>query len=188
MSQTLYRRKAILTRIRQALDAFYMLQRIDWEYDPRSSIERILAHALEELEFEDGKQIERALLIVQPPDGGKLEVRAGWKTEDLDLSFSRTVVQQTVDSGEGVLCENAKDDPRFMEAESIKNLETLSLICVPLSLEGVSVGALYIESKSPGQLFNEDDLAFLEEFSRSIAPYVKAALTHQGHVKAIQKS
>ncbi len=187
MSQAIYRRKAILSRIHRALDAFYLLQKIDWEYDIRSTLEKILGLALEEVELEGGKQIERGLIIIQPPDGGNLEIHAGWKADDPDLTFSRTVVQQTISSGEPILCENAKDDPRFMEAESIKHLETLSLISVPLQFETQRIGALYIESKSPSNLFNEADLDFLKEFTDTIAPYLKTALTHQGHLKAIQR-
>ena len=187
MSTTLYRRKAILTRIRKALDAFYLLQRIDWEYDIRATIEKILGQALEELEFEEGKHIERALIIVQTQKHGDLEVKAGWKTADADLSFSRTVVENTIESSEPVLCEDATDDPRFMEAESIKHLEMLSLASVPLKFEGHCVGALYIESKSPGRAFGEEDLGFLEEFTDTITPYLKAGLTHQGHIQEIRE-
>jgi Nif-specific regulatory protein len=187
MSQAVYRRKAILTRIHKALDAFYLLQKIDWEYDIRSTLEKILGLALEEVELEGGKQIERGLIIVQPPDGGNLEIHAGWKADDPDLTFSRTVVQQTIGSGEPILCENAKDDPRFMAAESIKHLETLSLISVPLQFASQRIGALYIESKSPSNLFNEADLDFLKEFTDTITPYLKTALTHQGHLKEIQR-
>ncbi|HVR75750.1 MAG TPA: sigma 54-interacting transcriptional regulator [Planctomycetota bacterium] len=187
MSQAIYRRKAILTRIHRALDAFYLLQRIDWEYDIRSTLEKILGLALEELELEGGRQIERGLIIIQPQDGGNLEIHAGWKASDPDLAFSRTVVQQTIESGEPILCENAKDDPRFMEAESIKHLETLSLISVPLQVERQRIGALYIESKSPRNLFNEADLDFLREFTDTITPYLKTALTHHGHLEAIRK-
>ena len=176
MSQAIYRRKAILSRIHKALDAFYLLQKIDWEYDIRSTLEKILGLALEEVELEGGKQIERGLIIIQPPDGGNLEIQAGWKADDPDLTFSRTVVQQTISSGEPILCENAKDDPRFMGAESIKHLETLSLISVPLQFETQRIGALYIESSN---LFNEGDLDFLKEFTDTIAPYLKTALTHQ---------
>ena len=187
MSQVLYRRKAILTRIRQALDAYYLLQKIDWEYDIRSALEKILGLALEEIEFDGGRQIERGLLIIQPEEAGKLEVQAGWKAGDDDLTFSRTVVQRTVSSGEAILCENAKDDPRFMEAESLKGLETLSLISVPLRFEGRAAGALYIESKSPRNLFLEADVEFLKEFTDIIAPYLKTAITHQDHVQAIRR-
>lgn len=187
MSQTIYRRKAILTRTRKALDAFYVLQKIDWDYDVRATLERILAQALEEIEFEGGKHIERALLIIQTSATGALEVQAGWKTEDIDLSFSRTVVQQTIETGEAILCENATDDPRFMEAESIKKLETLSLVSVPLKFENRSAGALYIESKSPGNRFTEEDLEFLGEFTDTIAPFLKAGLVHHGHLQELRE-
>ena len=55
-----YRRRAILNRIHSALDAFYLLQKIDWEYNVRHTLDKILALALEEVEFEGGKRIERA--------------------------------------------------------------------------------------------------------------------------------
>jgi Nif-specific regulatory protein len=187
VSQTLYRRKAILTRIHKALDAFYLLKKIDWEYDIRSTLEKILGLALDEIELEGGKQIERGLIIIQPPDEGNLEIHAGWKADDPDLSFSRTVLQQTIANGEPILCENAKDDPRFMEAESLKHLETLSLISVPLQFAAQCIGALYLESNSPKNLFNEADLDFLAEFTGTIAPYLKTALTHQGHLEEIRK-
>ena len=50
MSKTTYRRKAILSRIHQALNAFYLLQKIDWKYNITESLEKILGLALEEIE------------------------------------------------------------------------------------------------------------------------------------------
>ncbi len=187
MSQVSYRRRAVLSRIRSALDAFYLLQDIDWGYDPYATLEKIIGLALKEVEFEGGRQIERGLIIIESPSGGELEVHAGWKVEDLDLSFSRTVVEKTIASSESILCKNAKDDPRFMEAESIKGLETLSLISVPLRYEDQCIGAFYIESKNPGNMFGEVDLEFLEDFANTITPYLKTAITHQGHVRVIQQ-
>jgi Nif-specific regulatory protein len=184
---TIYRRRAILNRIHQALDAFYLLQRIDWEYDIRTTLDKILATALEEIEFEGGRHIERALLILKGDQVGTLEIKAGWRVEEIDLLFSRTVVGQAMNEGVPILCENAKDDPRFLEAESLKALSTLSLICVPVQLNDQVIGALYIESHSPQNIFSEDDLEFLQEFSRAIAPYIKSALVHQEHVQEIQK-
>lgn len=184
---TSYRRRAILNRIQQALDAFYLLQRIDWDYDIRTTLEKILATALEEIELEGGRHIERALLILQGEQVGHLEVKAGWRVEELDLNFSRTVVSQAMDDAVPILCENAKDDPRFLEAESLKTLTTLSLICVPVKLIDEVIGALYIESHSPQNIFGEEDLEFLQEFMKVTAPYIKMALVHQEHVQEIQK-
>ena len=187
MSKTAYRRKAILSRIHKALNAFYLLQRIDWEYDIAESLKKILGLALEEIELDGDKLIERALIIVQNPDGENLEVKAGWKTRGADLSFSHTVVQETFERGQAILCENAKDDPRFMNAESLKQVETLSLIAVPMRSEDRPVGVFYVESESAGNVFNSDDLEFLQEFAQTITPYVKFGLTHQGHVQEIRK-
>ena len=187
MSKTAYRRKAILSRIHKALNAFYLLQRIDWEYDIAESLKKILGLALEEIELDGDKLIERALIIVQNPDGENLEVKAGWKTRGADLSFSHTVVQETFERGQAILCENAKDDPRFMNAESLKQVETLSLIAVPMRSEDRPVGVFYVESESAGNVFNSDDLEFLQEFAQIITPYVKFGLTHQGHVQEIRK-
>ena len=187
MSKTTYRRKAILSRIHNALNAFYLLQKIDWEYNIAESLEKILGLALEEIELDGEKTIERALIIVQNPGEEDLEVKAGWKTQGADLSFSHTVVQETFERGQAILCENAKDDPRFMNAESLKQIETLSLIAVPMQYEERSVGVFYVESESAGNVFNSVDLEFLQEFATTITPYVKFGLTHQGHVREIRK-
>ena len=187
MSKTAYRRKAILSRIHKALNAFYLLQKIDWEYDIGESLRKILGLALEEIELDGEKVIERALIIVKNPEGENLEIKAGWKTRDADLSFSHTVVQETFERGEAILCENAKDDPRFMNAESLKQLETLSLVAVPMHSENQPVGVFYVESESAGNVFNSDDLEFLQEFAQTITPFVKFGITHQGHVREIRK-
>ena len=187
MSKTAYRRKAILSRIHKALNAFYLLQKIDWEYDIGESLRKILGLALEEIELDGEKVIERALIIVKSPEGENLEIKAGWKTRDADLSFSHTVVQETFERGEAILCENAKDDPRFMNAESLKQLETLSLVAVPMHSENRPVGVFYVESESSGNVFNSDDLEFLQEFAQTITPFVKFGITHQGHVREIRK-
>ncbi|MBI4583700.1 MAG: sigma 54-interacting transcriptional regulator [Planctomycetes bacterium] len=187
MKPTSYRRRAILNRIHNALDAFYLLQKIDWEYDIRMTLDKIIATAMEEIEFEGGRHIERALLLIQGAKVGALEVGAGWRIEEEDLTFSHTVVQRAMEEGMPIRCENAKEDPRFLTAESLKGFSTLSLICVPIKLVDQVIGALYIESHSPGNIFGEEDLDFLQEFSQVIAPYLKVALVHQGHIHEIQK-
>ena len=96
-------------------------------------------------------------------------------------------MQETFERGEAILCENAKDDPRFMNAESLKQLETLSLVAVPMHSENRPVGVFYVESESAGNVFNSDDLEFLQEFAQTITPFVKFGITHQGHVREILK-
>ncbi len=184
-----YRRKAALARIHTTLDSFYLRQEIDWDYDIRRLLDHILEIALRELQFgEKGRRIDRGLIIVSPPDqGGEYEVQAGWNVDGGDLQFSRTVLKETLAGGEPVVYENASNDPRFINAESLKKLEVVSLMSVPIEAESKRLGAIYVERRDPNHLFGKEDVEFLGAFSDTIAPYVKTALIHQDHVAAIRE-
>ena len=186
MAKIDYRRRAVLARIHKTLDEFYLRQEVDWTYDIRIMLDAILENAMEELEFGEGRSIEHALIIIQRESGEPLEVGAGWKVEGEDKAFSRTIVEEPLSTGKPVLCENARSDPRFEKAESIQNLEILSLLSVPIAAEKQVLGALYIERRDAAHLFTEEDREFLGVFAETIAPYVKTALIHQKHVGEIQ--
>ncbi len=181
-----YRRRAVLARIHQTLDEFYLRQEVDWNYDIRRILDAILETAMEELEFGEGRMVDHALVIIQRAGGEPLEVGAGWKVDDEERAFSRTIVEETIRTGEPVLCENARSDPRFENAKSIQSLEILSLLSVPIESETRMLGALYIERRDASHLFTAEDRGFLREFAATIAPYVKTALIHQAHVVEIQ--
>lgn len=186
MSRVDYRRKAVLARIGETLDRFYMGQEIDWDYDIRMIIDQILDLALQELEFGQGKAIDRGLIIVRDPTGQRLEVGGGFKTQD-DQGFSHTIVERTLEEGVPVLYENARSDPSFESIESLKDLPVLSLISVPIRSESEALGVIYIERHDAKHLFNAEDQAFVQEFAVTIAPYIKTALLHQKHVQEISE-
>lgn len=181
-------REMALARIHNVLDEFYMRQEVDWDYDVRRLLDQILEIALKHLEFgEEGRKIDRALIIVKPESGEELEVTAGWSREGDDLAFSRTIVGETIKSGKPELYENASRDPRFMNAESLKELEVVSLMSVPIRSESGLLGAIYIERNDPSHIFTSEDIEYLEQFAGTIASYIKTALLHQEHVAEIRK-
>ena len=63
MSKPTYRRKAILSLIHNALNAFYLLQKIDWKYNIAESLEKILGLALEEIELDGEKNPGEIIMI-----------------------------------------------------------------------------------------------------------------------------
>ena len=63
--KTQWRRQAILTRIHQALDAFMILQKVDWDYDVRHTLDEILALAAKDAE--DGLRDLARLRRVEAP-------------------------------------------------------------------------------------------------------------------------
>ncbi|MEE8142298.1 MAG: GAF domain-containing protein, partial [Planctomycetota bacterium] len=187
MSRLQYRRNALLARIHTTLDNFYMRQEIDWDYDTRKLLDQILGLAMKDLEFGEGKPIDRGLIVVQRFSGEQLEKGAGWRDDDEDLVISRTILDETLSTSKPVLVENAQHDPRFENAESIKALEIVSFVCVPILAESLTLGAIYVECRNSGHIFNSEDRAFLVDFAATIAPHIKTALLHQEHVAEIRK-
>ena len=182
-----YRIRAVLARVRSTLDRFSLRLEVDWDYDVRQVLEEILALAVGELEFGNGAPVDRALLITRSPGGEMLEAGAGWSAQEEDLSFSRTIVEQTMSGDNSVLCEDALDDPRFRSSESLRGLQVLTLLSVPLRAGPGVIGALYIERRDARHLFNERDRAFVEALADTIAPAVRSALIHQGHVRELRE-
>ena len=186
MKQMDYRRRAVLARIHQTLDRLYLRQEVDWDYDIRRILDEILQLAMSELEFGQGSTIDRALILTRSDAGAALEIGAGWKVDEDDISFSRTIVEQTMSDGQSVLCEDALNDPRFLSAKSIQDLKVLSLLSVPVKTEQEILGAIYVERRDAVHLFTESDREFLEQFADTIASYIKTALIHQRHVAEIR--
>ncbi len=182
-----YRARAVLARIRQMLDQFSMKLEVDWDYDVREVLEQILTLAVGELQFGDGAPIDRALLITRAGDGELLEAGAGWSSGEEDLSFSRTIVEETIHSGKSLLCEDAIDDPRFRSSDSLRGLKVLTLLSVPLHMAGTTSGALYVERRDARHLFGDRDRTFIEALAETIAPTVHTALQHQKNVRELRQ-
>ena len=181
-----YRVRAVLARVRSTLDRFSLRLEVDWDYDVRKVLEEILALAVGELEFGDGAPVDRALLITQDLRGDRLEAGAGWSAQEEDLTFSRTIVDQTMQGETSILCEDALDDPRFRSSDSLRGLQVLTLLSVPLRAGDEVLGALYIERRDARHLFNERDQSFVEALAETIAPSVRTALIHQNHVRELR--
>ncbi|HIG05686.1 MAG TPA: sigma-54-dependent Fis family transcriptional regulator [Planctomycetes bacterium] len=181
-----YRVRAVLARVRSTLDRFSLRLEVDWNYDVRKVLEEILALAVGELEFGDGAPVDRALLITQDLRGDRLEAGAGWSAQEEDLTFSRTIVDQTMQGETSILCEDALDDPRFRSSDSLRGLQVLTLLSVPLRAGEEVIGALYIERRDARHLFNERDQSFVEALAETIAPSVRTALIHQNHVRELR--
>jgi len=178
-----YRVRAVLARIRSTLDRFSLRLEVDWNYDVQEVLEEILVLAVGELEFGDGTPVDRALLITQDLQGGQLETGAGWSAQDDDLTFSRTIVEETIRGGVSVLCPDAMEDDRFRSSESLRGFDVLTLLSVPLKAGDEVIGALYIERRDARHLFGERDQAFAEALAETISPLIRTAVIYQNHVR-----
>jgi len=78
-----------------------------------------------------------------------------------DIEISKTVLDEVLESGISILSLNAMSDDRFKDGKSIMLQGIKSVICVPLITKKVILGAIYIDSSSIIDAFDESDMELL---------------------------
>jgi serine/threonine-protein kinase PknK len=90
--------------------------------------------------------------VVLLNEQGELAAQAarGRKGDDSHESFSRSVADSVVKTGEPVIASSARDDERLAHAVSVHQLMIQSIACVPIRGSppvGQTIGALYLETR-----------------------------------------
>ncbi|MBT3979779.1 MAG: GAF domain-containing protein [Bacteriovoracaceae bacterium] len=100
------------------------------------------------------------------------------------------IVGWVVENKEPIIVEDCSKDSRFSKALDNKiGFVTESMITVPLSVKGQSIGAVQIINKeAKGTLFNQDDLELMQLFAASSAMYVRNAKLFESEKKAKELS
>ncbi len=185
--RTARHRAAVLGRLRKALDAFYLLQDIDWEFDVRQTLDKILDLAIREVKLEGGAGIERAMIILRSSET-EFECHAGWFTGSRGLEFSRSIIEEVLSRGETVVCDEVGVDERFARSHSVRRLELTSFVCIPIRFGSSLAGAFFVDTSGARTRLEESDRQFLEEFVALISPYLKTALLHRTHLDRLSET
>ena len=123
---------------------------------------------------------ERGFLILGDGAGGELRLQAarnleGKSLEQDDMQISRTLVQQVLRTGEGVVTTNAQSDARFSNQQSVMLYALRSILCVPLRARGQVTGAIYVDNKIKAGVFNDQDLEMMAAFAAQAAVAIENA-------------
>jgi signal transduction histidine kinase len=123
---------------------------------------------------------ERGFLILSEGPGGDLRLQAarnleGKSLEQDDMQISRTLVQQVLRTGQGVVTTNAQRDVRFSEQQSVMTYALRSILCVPLRARGQVTGAIYVDNKIKAGVFNDRDLEMMAAFAIQAAVAIENA-------------
>ncbi|HOT90481.1 MAG TPA: GAF domain-containing sensor histidine kinase [Anaerolineae bacterium] len=126
---------------------------------------------------------ERGLLLVLDVDNRpQVEIiRTATHTSfsETDITYSRSIVQQTLERKSPILTSNAQIDPRFTESESVIAYGLRSILCVPLIHNDEVLGAIYLDNRARTGVFTAEDMATLSAFAENAAVALYNALTHQ---------
>ena len=123
---------------------------------------------------------ERGFLMLRDDDGGlTVKVARNFDQQTIskaDASFSRTIVNQVLDSGRPIVTTNAVEDPRFAQKASIVMQALRSVMATPLRARGSVIGVAYVDNKVVAGLFTEGDLAALDTLAGQAAVAIDNAL------------
>lgn len=94
---------------------------------------------------------------------------------DGELMISQTVVERAIETGMGVLSDNAQEDGRFSETQSVIGYQLRSIMCAPLQARGRTLGAVYVDNRLSNGVFDQDDLNLLLTFANQAATAIDNA-------------
>jgi len=150
-----------------------IMRELATEHDLPRLLAKVTDHAVHLLGAERG-------FVVLRGEQGDLSVHASRDAtgDESHASFSRSVAETVVRTGEPVIATRARDDQRLAEAVSVHQLMIQSIACVPIRgapPKGVPIGALYLETRlRPGSRF-ESELPTLAAFADQAAIAIETA-------------
>jgi HD-GYP domain-containing protein (c-di-GMP phosphodiesterase class II) len=120
---------------------------------------------------------DRGVILLLDPVSQELELkysltRQGESSEE-NILMSRTIAQQVLQRGYGLLIDDAQTDQRFSMSESIVEQNIRSALCVPLVHHGETLGIIYLDVLSNSSAFGKDDLRMLTAMAAPSAVQIR---------------
>jgi K+-sensing histidine kinase KdpD len=122
----------------------------------------------------------RGCVMLLNRETGQLDFRAArnFERRDLDheeMHLSRTVINEVLHGGEGIVTSNAQKDSRFSDQASVLRYALRSIICVPLRMRDETIGVIYVDNSAKSGLFSESDREMLEALATQAAVTIENA-------------
>jgi serine phosphatase RsbU (regulator of sigma subunit)/predicted ATPase/predicted Ser/Thr protein kinase len=125
---------------------------------------------------------ERGFLMLRDENEGFVfKAARNLEKEQIDhpeFEVSTSIVHKVIRTGDPVLTSDAQADGEF-QAESIRNLRLKSILCVPFTLKGKTIGAMYVDNPSIQDLFTDRDLDLLVAFADQVAIALENAFLYE---------
>lgn len=112
----------------------------------------------------------------------------------LVLTLSRTIVKETLQRGQAILCSDTMSDARFRRNDSVLNFGIKSVMCVPLVSQERILGAIYLDSVKQAGIFAEQDLELIVAIGKQAGIAIERTLlereneTTKRHLQSVFRS
>lgn len=115
---------------------------------------------------------QRGFLLLQLERGAQEIVAARsmerTSVETPEGEISRRVVAAVLETGKTVRLDDALSTPPYSLAESVTRLKIVSVLCVPIRMDGNVLGLIYLENRKLSGVFSEETEQLIAQFSERI--------------------
>jgi len=122
---------------------------------------------------------ERGFLMLLNEEGiPEIRMARNWGQESIDqteATFSKSLIQKVLDSGEPILTDNATADTRFDQQKSVIMHNLRSIVCVPLKRRDKIVGVMYSDNRIQTGIFTQSHVRTLSTFANQAAIAIENA-------------
>ncbi|HET7249115.1 MAG TPA: sigma 54-interacting transcriptional regulator [Gemmatimonadales bacterium] len=174
------------TRHAAAADERQLMEQVWRLFHAIQDLPELGARAMELLVLQ--LQAESGVLLLSGAEPGTFTVLAEHGAVDRRMrrracSYSRRIVRQALESGEGLVVRDARSDPRAL-SESVRDLDLRAIVCAPIFSGGRPLGAVYVDDSRRAHAFDDSDRALLESFAQCMAVAIGASRDHAATVQA----
>lgn len=120
-------------------------------------------------QFRVARGIDNAQMMF---NGGDEAHGAGKRNE---LIVSKTIVNDVAKSGQAVITDNASNDARYRDQQSIVGFALRSILAVPLKVRDEVIGVVYCDNRIMAGLFQPGDLEIMNAFSNQAGVAIENA-------------
>jgi len=122
---------------------------------------------------------ERAyLMLLKSEDDLHVMAARDKKQQDIsvdDVTFSRGVIKAALEDGMPVISTNAQEDERFQNMQSVMRNDLRSIMVIPMMLQGVPLGVLYLDNRLAAAVFHKKSIPVLTAFANQAAISIENA-------------
>jgi transcriptional regulator with GAF, ATPase, and Fis domain len=94
---------------------------------------------------------------------------------DTEITFSRGVIKSALENNQPVLATNAQEDERFQEMMSVMRNDLRSIMVIPMILQQVTIGVLYLDNRLSSAVFHKKSVPVLTAFANQAAIAIENA-------------
>jgi adenylate cyclase len=138
-------------------------------------VDGVLAEAMDQIINLSGAERGYILLL---NDQGTVDFRVmrALEGEPTTHDVSRTILNAVLESGEPLVSDNASNDPRMQETETLARFVLRSVLCVPLIYKERLIGAIYVDNRYREGVFTEREVNLMMAFANQTAIAIENAI------------